>query len=159
MSRPRFLFALLVLGILLPLTATSQTNVPLSPRATPPKLVPVAETSLLMEGLAQANFRGLEKLLTEKPKNAESWKYARGQSLLIGETGNLLMLRPPKNQGQEDWMTWSAELREAASKLAKQIAAEDLTGSRLALIDVATACNRCHETFRVQTRLTPFRQE
>ena len=70
---------------------------PSSTRLTP-KLEAVAETRLLMEGLAQANFRGLERLLAEKPGEVKTWTFARGQALLIAETGNLLMLRPPKAQ-------------------------------------------------------------
>ena len=34
---------------------------------TVPKLEPIAETRLLMEGLAHANFRGLERNLSKKP--------------------------------------------------------------------------------------------
>src|SRR4051812_28081921 len=66
-----------------------------------PKFVPrfeaVAETRLLMEGLAHANYQGLERLLKEKPADADTWGFARGQALLIAETGNLLLLRPPRN--------------------------------------------------------------
>src|SRR5258708_2326017 len=61
-----------------------------------PRLEPVAETRLLMEGLNQANFRGLERLLRQKPAEAEAWSFARGQALLIAETGNLLLIRPPR---------------------------------------------------------------
>src|SRR5262249_47946383 len=63
-----------------------------------PKLEAVAETRLLMEGMAQPNLRGLDRLLSkEKPGGDEAWKFARGQALLLAETGNLLMLRPPRN--------------------------------------------------------------
>ena len=56
-----------------------------------------------MEGLAHANFRGLEKHLTPKPADAQAWIFARGQALLLAETANLLMLRPPKNKGETLW--------------------------------------------------------
>src|ERR1700732_806495 len=81
------------------------------PAKVTPKLEPVAETRLLMEGLAHANFRGLERLLTEKPAEVKTWTFARGQALLIAETGNLLMLRPPKSQGQAVWFDRAMELR------------------------------------------------
>jgi hypothetical protein len=35
-------------------------------------LEPVAETRLLMEGLNAANFKGLNRLLREKPADAET---------------------------------------------------------------------------------------
>jgi hypothetical protein len=128
-----------------------------TPGAKPaPRLEPVAETRLLMDGLNQANFSGLERSLKQKPANDEAWTFARGQALLIAETGNLLMLRPPKNQGQDAWMDRSRELREAATGLARATSARDFERSRTALTDVADACTRCHQTFRVPVRITPF---
>jgi hypothetical protein len=148
-----------VVGVLLLAVtpAEPQTGRPALPSAKPPlKLEPVAETRLLMEGLAQANFSGLERLLKDKPADNEAWTFARGQALLIAETGNLLMLRPPKNPGETAWMDHSRELRDAAMAVAKNTAARDYEGSRNALGDLAVTCNRCHQTFRVQARIVPF---
>jgi hypothetical protein len=122
----------------------------------PPRLEPVAETRLLMDGLNQANFTGLERLLKQKPADAEAWSFARGQALLIAETGNLLMLRPPKNPGEVAWMDRCRELREAATGLARAVSTRDFDRSRTALTDVADACTRCHQTFRVPVRIVPF---
>src|SRR5262249_30094245 len=95
-----------------------------NPGAKPaPRLEAVAETRLLMDGINQANFSGLERLLKEKPADGEAWSFARGQALLIAETGNLLMLRPPKNQGQDAWMDRARELRESATGLARAASA------------------------------------
>jgi cytochrome c556 len=129
---------------------------PPATKPAPPRLEAVAETRLLMEGLAQANFRGLEKMLKDKPADADAWAFTRGQALLIAETGNLLMLRPPRNQGQDTWMDRSTDLRNAAKSLAKASGNRDYEGSRAALGDVANACNRCHQTFRVSVRIVPF---
>jgi hypothetical protein len=121
-----------------------------------PKFDPVAETKLLMEGLNQANFRGLERQLKQKPADAEAWTFARGQALLIAETGNLLLLRPPRGQeAQEAWMKRSTEMREAAAALAKQAGSRDYERSLTALGALADTCNRCHQTFRVPTRIGP----
>jgi hypothetical protein len=116
----------------------------------------VAETRLLMEGVAVANFRGLERLLKEKPNSTEAWTYARGQALLIAETGNLLLLRPPRTKGRDTWQQRAMELRSSATDLARLVAARDLERSRAALQNVANVCNRCHQTFQVQVRLVPF---
>ncbi len=136
-------------------TAAPQTPPKPAPKP-PPKLEAVAETKLLMVGLNQANFRGVEKLLAKKPGDAETWTFMRGQALLIAETGNLLLLRPPKNSGEEAWMDRATELREAASALARVAAARDYEQARKSLIQLADTCNRCHQTFRVPTRITPF---
>jgi hypothetical protein len=125
------------------------------PPATP-KLEPVAETKLLMEGLLQANVRGLEKNLRQPPGDAETWTFIRGQALLIAETGNLLLIRPPKTGGQDAWMTGATELREKATTLARSAAARDADGSRRGLTDLSGTCNRCHQAFRVNVQVAPF---
>jgi hypothetical protein len=123
-----------------------------------PKLEPVAETKLLMEGLAHANFRGLERILTQKPTEAQAWTFARGQALLIAETANLLMLRPPRNQGQPVWFERAIDLRKQATQLALTIAQRDYTGSRTGLGQLAATCNRCHQNFRIDVEIAPFQQ-
>ncbi|HZT83619.1 MAG TPA: cytochrome c [Gemmataceae bacterium] len=134
--------------------AEPQTKAPARPAA--PRLEAVAETRLLMEGLNQANFRGLERLLKQKPADVEAWTFARGQALLIAETGNLLMLRPPKNKGQDAWMDRAADMRARATALARAAGNQDYPRTRAALADLANSCNRCHQTFRVPVKITPF---
>lgn len=125
---------------------------------TGPKPEPIAETKLLMNGLTQPNFNGLGKLLKDTPKDPDAWGFARGQALIIAETGNLLMLRPPKagRESQDLWMTRSADLRDAATKVALAAAGQDYLKCRAGVVELANACNRCHQSFRVQTRVTPF---
>jgi hypothetical protein len=117
----------------------------------------VAEAKLLMEGMGKPNLDALAKLLKEKPSTAEEWTFARGQSLLIAEMGNLLMLRPPRAKAAEDtWLARSAELRTVASKLASAAGEKDYAATRAALATLANTCNRCHESFRIPTRVVPF---
>jgi hypothetical protein len=124
-----------------------------------PRPVPVAETRLLMEGINLPNYNGLEHLLRQRPGDAEAWTFARGQALLIAENGNLLLLRPPRNQGREVWLDRAAELRNAAVRLARDAARQDYLRSRREFSALADACNHCHQTFRINTRLTPFKQQ
>jgi hypothetical protein len=152
------LAGLAAVGLVLTVQAAPRTTYLRPAATTGPRLVPVAETRLLMEGLAQANFRGLERLLREKPDD-EGWVFARGQALLIAETGNLLMLRPPRNPGEKAWLDRAGDLRTAASQLGQAIASHDLDKSRKALANLATRCNACHQTFRVKTRIVAFEKE
>ena len=79
-----------------------------------------------MEGLADPNLRGLGKLLADKPKDAEAWGFARGQALLVAETGNLLLLRPPEARpAKEAWMTHATELRDDGRGTGPGAAAKD----------------------------------
>lgn len=156
MTRTRYWFAAAVfaLGAVFLSFAHSQ---PQPVRKPLPKLEPVAETKLLMEGLADPNTRALGKLFAAKPKDAEGWAFARGQALLLAEVGNLLMMRPPKTKaGEESWMTHAGELRESAAALARAAAAKEYLQARTALAGVANACNRCHQSFRVGVRVDPF---
>lgn len=122
-----------------------------------PKLEPIAETRLLMEGLAHANFRGIERNLQKTPIDDQSWVFARGQALLIAETANLLMLRPPKTPtGQPAWFEHAMDLRSQAAILSQQLSKKDAEASKAALQRVANSCNRCHQSFRVQVDITPF---
>jgi hypothetical protein len=153
----RSLFAAVAAGLFVTGSATSQPPRPQQPPPrTRPKLEPVAETKLLMEGLLQANFRGLERNLRQRPADDTAWVYARGQALLMAETGNLLLLRPPKSAGQDAWQDLAVDLREKATRLARLAASKDLDGCRIALADVAVSCNRCHQTFGQATRIVPF---
>lgn len=125
------------------------------------RLEPVAETKLLMDGINQPNFEGLEKLLRNRPKDkdVELWTFARGQALLIAENANLLLLRPPREQGQAAWVERATDLRTTATRLARTIAARDYERSRAGVVELANSCNRCHQTFRVPTRLTAFAEK
>jgi hypothetical protein len=123
-----------------------------------PKLEPVAETRLLMEAIAHANFRGLERNLTKKPMDDQAWVFARGQALLIAETANLLMLRPPKNPGETAWMERSMDMRSQAMQLAQHLAKKDVERSKTAMQRLANCCNRCHQTFKTPIEIVPFAQ-
>jgi hypothetical protein len=135
----------------------------LPPTSTPPvKFVPkfeaLAETPLLMDGLNLANYRSLEKHLKKKPADAETWTFARGQALIIAETGNLLLLRPPRNKGRDTWMKLAMANRDAAGALARQLGAQDYEKSKAAFASLTASCNRCHTTFRAPVRIGPERE-
>ena len=112
-----------------------------------------------MEGLVHSNFRGLENLLKEPPTDAKAWVFRPGQALLIAETGNLLLMRPPKTAGQPVWFDRAVELRTVAQQLAKTIASKDFNRSRAGLIDLSSRCNRCHQAFRVPVAITAFAEK
>jgi hypothetical protein len=152
MSRRCFTFAMLLFFAGLPALYSQGTPQP----KFVPKLEPIAETKLIMEGLAHANFRGLEKILNKQPEEEQAWKFARGQALLLAETANLLMLRPPKKEGQNAWFEKATDLRAQASQLAQTVAKKDYEKSRAGLLRVADSCNRCHQSFRVPVLIDAF---
>lgn len=157
LHRSHLIIPVLLIGLGWMLWPSPLTSQPAQPgKRVVPKLVPLAETKLLMAGLAHANFRGLDRILKQKPTEDQAWTFARGQALLIAETANLLMLRPPRNQGESTWFERSTELRSTASRLAQTLGKHDFQASRAGLVDVANTCNRCHQAFRVKVLITPF---
>jgi hypothetical protein len=151
----------IVMGLVLVSSLAAQTRraperLPAPQAQFTPKFEALAETRLLMEGLAQPNYRAVEKHLEGKgPPDVDTWTFARGQALLIAETGNLLLLRPPRNEGRDTWMRRAMDMRQAAGDLSRQLANRNLQRSRDALSELTTQCNRCHQTFRVPTRIVP----
>jgi len=134
------------------------TERPAAPSPPPtPRLEAIADTKLLMEGLCQPNFQGLGKRLAEKPADAETWTIARGQALILAETGNLLMMRPPKGRpAQEAWMAAAMDLRAESAKLARAAEVKNYSSAAAGLASIANACNRCHEKIGEKTRVEPF---
>jgi hypothetical protein len=156
MHRIAFACLLIVGSLILAPQAASPQQSPGAGGKPAPKMEAVAETRLLMEGLAQANFRGLERLLRRKPADADAWTFARGQALLIAETANLLMLRPPRQQGQQVWFQRAMDLRTTATRLARDLANKDFESSLSSLRAMAGRCNQCHQSFRIAVKITPF---
>jgi hypothetical protein len=128
--------------------------------AAPPRLEPIAETKLIMEGFAKPNYDGLTKSLAKKPTEQEAWVFIRGQSLLVAESANLLMIRPPRTKQQQDnWMLRATEMRTAAKELGIAAAAKDYASSRTALAKLANQCNRCHADSGIKMRVEPLPAE
>jgi hypothetical protein len=120
-----------------------------------PKFEAVAETRLLMEGMTHANYKSVNKLLKNRPADVDTWTFARGQAILIAESGNLLLLRPPKNDGRDTWMRLGMDMRDKATAVARGAAARDFAQCQAALQALTASCNRCHQTFRVPVKVSP----
>ncbi|MBY0231802.1 MAG: cytochrome c [Gemmataceae bacterium] len=150
----RLLMAALAGAMLLASGGTAQTVKSPAPKFVP-KFEVVAETKLLMEGLAHSNYRSLDKLLRTKAPDNETWAFARGQAILVAETGNLLLLRPPKGAARDTWMKLAMDMRAQATTLARAAAARDHAGSKQELARLGDACTRCHTTFRIPVRIAP----
>jgi hypothetical protein len=146
-------------GLLLVASGGAQTTRPPTlPKKAPtfvPKFEVMAETRLLMEGLANSNYRGVQRLLKDKPADNDTWTFVRGQSLIMAETGNLLLLRPPRNSGRDTWMKLAMDMRTKAGKVARAAAARDYAGTKAALDVLRDSCNRCHQTFRIPVKVGP----
>jgi len=132
--------------------------VPRAKMRSQPRPEPVAKTRLLMLGINLPNFRGIEERLGQSPRG-DSWDIIQGQALLIAENGNLLMLRPPRNDKEDTWLERAADLRAAATRLARAAVDQDYARSRDDLIALANVCNHCHKSFQVDVRISAFGEQ
>ena len=135
------------------------TNPPARPGQNPsrvlPKLEPYAETKLIMEGLAQANFRGLERILGQKPAEDKAWVFGRGQACFW--LRRAICSCSGRHAMTVKLFGFSAgDFRTAAVQLATSMGQKDFQRSRTNLHNVANTCNRCHQTFRVSFQVKPF---
>jgi len=157
MSRTIRIVALLFAGTCLCVLAGTVASQQARKTDSSPRLEAIADTKLLMVGLAKSNMDGLGKTLKDRPADVEAWGYVRGQGLLIAETGNLLLMRPPKSrQAQDSWMIFSVAVRSLKKKIAKAAAAKDYPAARSAVASMSNVCNHCHEAFRVAERVIPL---
>jgi cytochrome c553 len=167
MNRNRLLgqAALLVLILILTTVVTAAPQVagkadqPAPPKArllAQPRLEAVGDIRDLMLGINVPNFLAMNQELNQQPVTADVWPYVRLQAVLVAENGYLLLLRPPRRGAGETWADRATALRTAATGLARVAANKDYARSRSGLIDVARACNRCHESFGVAVRVNAF---
>ncbi len=123
------------------------------------RMIPIAETKLIMEGIIHNNFRALEKTLRGKPNGEEAWLIIRGQALLIAESGNLLLLRPPKNEGKASWYNQSLVLRNTAKLIGEYASDRKLIEVRDQFAKLSNVCNSCHQKFQVKESIHIFGEE
>ena len=100
-----------------------------------------------MEYINGPVFARLRKLLAEEPKGRPEWRQARGYALVLGETGNLLMIRPPEEDEAAGWKRFSAALRDEGAKLYEATKKRDYKIAREHYIALARQCNTCHNEF------------
>ena len=110
-------------------------------------LKPLVDVEHLMESVVNPAFASVKKGLGEKPENRKSWKQIHSASIVIGESGNLLLFRKPEEADAKAWTSLSVGLREAADGLVKATRAQDYDASTKAYLAVVNACNKCHGKF------------
>jgi cytochrome c556 len=79
------------------------------------------------------------------PKTEREWRDVQRNAVLLGESGNVLMLR---NRNQGDWVKYSRMLSDAGAAAYKAARAKD--AAALAAVDAPlnASCTSCHKQFR-----------
>ena len=136
--------AAVIAAAVAPIRSTAQTH---RPAENSLDLRPLANVHEFMEHVVEGNFATLKKALSEKPVDAQTWRSVRDTSLLLGESGNLLLIRKPDDANASDWSKRSIALRDAGDALSKAGKAKDHDASRRAYRLLVQACNDCHSKY------------
>jgi hypothetical protein len=123
-----------------------------------PRLVPLAETRVLMDGINWPNFIALQQGLKRPPRDERSWLALRDNALLIAENGNLLLMRSAGKKA-DAWTDRAVSLRTVAARLAEASAEHNASRGRQVLLELARTCDRCHDTFQTGVQIVRWTQQ
>jgi hypothetical protein len=110
-------------------------------------LTPLVDTHEFMEHVVEGTFATLKQGLSEKPADTKAWRTVRDTSLLLGESGNLLLIRKPDDADASHWSKLAIALRESGDTLSKAAKAKDYDASRKAYLALVHTCNACHSEY------------
>lgn len=99
-----------------------------------------------MEYVFEPAYKRLKPAMAAAPENNAGWKVIKGESLVLAEAGNLLLLRAPEEDAA-DWNALSAEVRDLGGALYQAGKAKDFAKARSAYEGMIRKCNACHDKF------------
>jgi hypothetical protein len=112
-----------------------------------PSYRPVGTMSQLMIDIIFPASDALFYIEREPPKTDAEWNVIRTQTLMLAESGNLLMM-PGRARDQGDWIKESKVMVDLAASAYKAARAKDMAGI-LAIDDaLADSCIVCHQQYR-----------
>jgi hypothetical protein len=118
--------------------------------AAPPSrndLKPLVDVHEFMEHVVEGTFATVKNGLNDRPADAKAWRLVRDASLLLGESGNLLLIRKPEAADDAEWSKRAIALRESGDALGKAAKTRDYGASRKAYVTLVQACNQCHAKY------------
>jgi hypothetical protein len=123
-----------------------------------PRLVPLADVRVLMDGINWPNFVALQQELKRRPRDERGWLSVHDHALLIAENGNLLLLRPPAKKAG-GWTDHAMALRSGAARLAQAAGDRNPERCRLGLLELVRTCDRCHDTYQTGVQIVRWLQQ
>jgi hypothetical protein len=108
-----------------------------------------------MEYMFQPTYKRLQKSIAAEPADKAGWKEIKADSLVLAESGNLLLHRGPK-EDPAAWNDLSLAVRDDGGKLYQAAKAKDFKLARQHYERMITKCNACHDKFAEgEHQLTP----
>ncbi len=134
-----------LVAVLLVTALTSDTR--LSAQEPPPTYRPVGSMSDLMAKFLYPAMDALFYIETRTPANTAEWNLLEGQTIMIAEAANLLML-PGRARDQAQWMADSKLLLDAGTAALKAVKARDVAAIVALNEQLVASCATCHRHYR-----------
>jgi hypothetical protein len=140
----RTLIWLVLAGATLAQTPDGQTP---PPDPAIPKPARVATVSELMVKIIYPTSDAVFYITTRTPKDAPEWSELQAKTLMLAESGNLLML-PFYARDQERWMKDAKLMLDAGTAAFKAAKAKDLPALETLNDKLDESCVTCHQHYR-----------
>ncbi|NIL97170.1 MAG: hypothetical protein GTO53_06360 [Planctomycetales bacterium] len=112
-----------------------------------PSLEPVVESMhQFMEYVFEPNYKLLRQHLAAEPADKKGWKPIKAASLMLAESGNLLLLRTPEEEGAR-WNELSVAVRQLSGQLYHTARDRDYPSASKQYRALLQKCNACHQEF------------
>ena len=112
-----------------------------------PALEPVVDSMhQFMEYVFEPNYKLLQQHLASEPQDKKGWKPVKAASLMLAESGNLLLIRTPEEDGAR-WNEMSVAVRQLAGELYQTARTRDYATAHKQYQALLQKCNTCHEEF------------
>jgi hypothetical protein len=98
-----------------------------------------------MESINKPAYQRLVACLSQDILDEDAWKAVLADSLLLAESGNLLLLRPIKDP--QAWAVNATNVRESGTKLYESAMLKEITPVRLNFDAMLHDCDACHQQF------------
>lgn len=99
-----------------------------------------------MEYVYQPTYKRLKAAMASEPTQNSAWKEIKSTSLILAESGNLLLSRAPEKAADE-WNEYSIATRDLGGDLYRAAKKKDYAAAMTSYKAMLQKCNACHTTY------------
>jgi hypothetical protein len=133
-------------------TLGAQTQTQAAPPAATPAMQPIASVKQVMQSILTPQSNIMFRVEVEAPKDDDAWVAVQNATLILAETGNLLMM-DGRAVKRDDWMRFAKGLRDTSVIAYKAAMAKDPDAVVAAGQLVVDTCATCHDQYLESRRL------
>jgi hypothetical protein len=143
-----------LLSVLAPVATVAQAPTPSTPASPPPKTAAgapdprvVGTMSELMVHVIRPASDAVFYITSRTPATEAEWGTLQAQTLMLAESGHLLML-PSRARGRTQWLADARLMLEAGRKSFAAAKAKDVAALEALNDELYQSCVTCHQHFR-----------